>query len=215
MGAIRSAAEKRGMDPACIRSIFGGEGREISKGRAAFNDARLLFYPVRSLDRAYYLASCPSMLADCARLLQICGCEEAARLLQDLSERESNRAYGGRNADALRVMAEDWPVEKAADPRIRDVLNRFVSGESRLIILSDERMNELMESLPVVAWNKLDNGISANLWYEEFVPRGAVFLLGVLDGAPELNDLLTGTADHPIQVGANATVGYGNLKNPG
>ena len=68
---------------------------------------------------------------------------------------------------------------------------------------------ELCENLPVVARNYLDNGESKNLWYEEFVPRETVF--GLLVQGPEaLMSVFSGQIDGKvIQLGGNATVGYG------
>lgn len=71
---------------------------------------------------------------------------------------------------------------------------------------------ELIEELPVIARNYIENGKSANLWYERVVPRETLFVTMV----QELTDGNYLTAfdeilkDNPvIQLGANATVGYG------
>jgi CRISPR-associated protein Cmr4 len=66
---------------------------------------------------------------------------------------------------------------------------------------------EAAEELPVIARNFLDNGISKNLWYEEIVPRESLFVTciqGDIESplAKELNEKV-------IQIGGNATVGYG------
>lgn len=72
----------------------------------------------------------------------------------------------------------------------------------------DKRFREGVQELPVVARNCLDNGKSVNLWYEEFVPRESVFVFAVQvddDGA----DFIAGLNNKVVQIGANATVGYG------
>ncbi len=208
-GALRSAAEMRGMAPEDIKMAFGGKGEDISKGALSFNDARLLFYPVRSLDRAYYLATCPTMLADCAQLLTLCGSAEKAELLHRLSQKMVNAAYAGKKDESEKVVAEDWLVDKKAGPEIKEMFEAFGIGSSALVILSDKRMKELMQGLPVVARNQLNNGVAANLWYEEFVPRKSVFLLGIIGESQKLKEMLNTSSEYPIQVGANATVGYG------
>ncbi|MFI3314802.1 MAG: RAMP superfamily CRISPR-associated protein [Rikenellaceae bacterium] len=69
--------------------------------------------------------------------------------------------------------------------------------------------------LPIIARNVLDNGESKNLWYEQYIPSEAIFgtLLisnditsgNVLENALNNNELT-------IQIGANATIGYGYCK---
>lgn len=73
-------------------------------------------------------------------------------------------------------------------------------------------------SLPVIARNQLTDGISNNLWYEEFVPYKSVFYLIILHPEadkkinPEIFDefknAITKT-DFPVQFGANASIGCG------
>lgn len=70
----------------------------------------------------------------------------------------------------------------------------------------DGKLAELAEELPVIARNFLDNGISKNLWYEEVVPRESVFVFGLQ--APD-NVLPSALHNKVVQLGGNATVGYG------
>lgn len=65
--------------------------------------------------------------------------------------------------------------------------------------------------LPVIARNKLNNGKSENLWYEEYVPHGSLFALIVLtpDGEECSSNVIS---DRIVQLGANASVGYGYCK---
>jgi CRISPR-associated protein Cmr4 len=53
----------------------------------------------------------------------------------------------------------------------------------------------------------LENGESANLWYEEILPQETVFYTIIL---VEDNNILTNNLTGKIvQIGANATIGYG------
>ncbi len=74
-----------------------------------------------------------------------------------------------------------------------------------------KKFKEAAEELPVVARNQLENGESQNLWYEELVPHESIF--GFVVQANEDKDYFTaflGGANHKVvQIGANATVGYG------
>ncbi len=65
-------------------------------------------------------------------------------------------------------------------------------------------------ALPVVAHNKLEHGESKNLWYEEYVPHGSVFWFMVLTPT-ETNELKL-EEQTMLQIGANASIGYGFVK---
>jgi CRISPR-associated protein Cmr4 len=84
--------------------------------------------------------------------------------------------------------------------------------EARIVVLTDRQFAELAEELPTVARNYLENGVSANLWYEEFVPRESRFIVPIAHPAND-TALTEGLAlpeiNHHVQIGANATVGNG------
>ncbi len=63
--------------------------------------------------------------------------------------------------------------------------------------------------LPVVAHNKLENGISKQLWYEEYVPAGSVFTFLMITPSDTVELPLESEL---IQIGANASIGYGFIK---
>lgn len=62
------------------------------------------------------------------------------------------------------------------------------------------------ENLPIIARNKLNNGESGNLWYEQVLPSKSV--LGTIIETDD-NTLIKALDGHLIQIGANATIGYG------
>ena len=68
---------------------------------------------------------------------------------------------------------------------------------------------EQCENLPVIARNCLENGVSTNLWYEEIVPHQSVFVTCIQGTDNELDTKLNGAI---VQIGGNATVGYGYCK---
>lgn len=76
---------------------------------------------------------------------------------------------------------------------------------------SKSKFKEAAEELPVIARNQLDNGESQNLWYEELVPHESVFGFVVQsdDNATIREEFTKALDSKVIQIGANATVGYG------
>ena len=66
------------------------------------------------------------------------------------------------------------------------------------------------DELPVISRNNLENGQSANLWYEQVLPKYSVLVFAVTgedDGA--LNTFCSELNNSQVQIGANATIGYG------
>ena len=88
------------------------------------------------------------------------------------------------------------------------VLNAKVDCKFGYDVLDCVAFKELCddEHLPVIARNKLDNGTSENLWYEQVIPAETVFCAMTTDPDDQLAEWLDGKY---IQIGANATIGYG------
>lgn len=65
------------------------------------------------------------------------------------------------------------------------------------------------DSLPIIARNVLENGESKNLWYEQVLPAESVLITMIDDGNDSNDSLCVAINGKIIQVGANATIGYG------
>jgi CRISPR-associated protein Cmr4 len=77
--------------------------------------------------------------------------------------------------------------------------------------ISDKDFRKI--SLPVIARNHLENGISTNLWYEEVVPHESIFYVPVLSEDSELlGKFKTDVNNKIIQFGGNASIGCGLCK---
>lgn len=87
-----------------------------------------------------------------------------------------------------------------------------------IVLDTTEEFNDICsnDNLPIIARNVLDNGESKNLWYEQVIPAETVFYTIIDDkGDGALAGKLR--ADNAIvQIGANATIGYGycSFMNP-
>lgn len=67
--------------------------------------------------------------------------------------------------------------------------------------------------LPVLARNKLDNGESKNLWYEEIVPHDSIFAFPVVsEDEVLLKEFIKTINGKVVQFGGNASIGYGLCK---
>jgi CRISPR-associated protein Cmr4 len=102
----------------------------------------------------------------------------------------------------------------------------FQNGISPNFQTTAGKLKNASEELPVIARNQLENGESQNLWYEELVPHQSIFGFVVQvpsssENKDELNNKIAFTSalnGKVVQIGANATVGYGycllTLLNP-
>ena len=89
-------------------------------------------------------------------------------------------------------------------------------GELKLVVQDMELVEcgslaEELEALPVIARNKLNNGKSQNLWYEEVVPAEScfVFFVSYPEQGTDFKEFDDHINDQLVQIGANGSVGYG------
>ena len=64
-------------------------------------------------------------------------------------------------------------------------------------------------NLPIIARNVLDNGESKNLWYEQVVPAETIFYTLIDNNGDDKLFGKIGAKNTLIQIGADATIGYG------
>lgn len=75
---------------------------------------------------------------------------------------------------------------------------------------SYEDFKKYNDELPVIARNYLENGVSKNLWYEQVLPRKSRLAFFILHDDGEINEAFdSAITSVPVQIGANASVGYG------
>lgn len=83
-------------------------------------------------------------------------------------------------------------------------------------LFHEDNFKELSKHLPVIARNQLENGESKNLFYEEVVPRESRFVFFVskpIDNDVNLKqEFDTKIQQKVIQIGGNASIGYGYTK---
>lgn len=99
--------------------------------------------------------------------------------------------------------------ELFGDKKTKDELLSKIGSKAKNV--SKQEFNQLCsdDELPIIARNVLENGESKNLWYEQIIPPETIFYTflqspeGVLEN--KLNDKI-------VQIGANATIGYGYCK---
>lgn len=104
-----------------------------------------------------------------------------------------------KKAQLLKGIDQQSAIESA----LNNLDGKFKKSDKKIL-------NKVAENLPVIARNQLENGISNNLWYEEIVPRETIFGWIIQSNGKHEQDFLKELGeDTIIQIGANATVGYG------
>ncbi len=110
--------------------------------------------------------------------------------------------------DIVKIAIESF-YEEGNIPKI-DLEHEQLGNEVNVISKKD--FKRIAKKLPVIARNKLENGESKNLFYEEVVPRETHFVFFVAKGEQyekEFNEVIESEV---IQIGANGSIGYGFCK---
>lgn len=112
---------------------------------------------------------------------------------------------GRGTVEQIKALMKDLGIENS-----EEVINREIQNKSCETV-DDAVFDDLCsdDSLPIIARNKLENGESKNLWYEQVLPAEAVLLTFIRTSEKKLTDALDGKI---VQIGANATIGYGYCK---
>lgn len=205
-----------------VSAIFGPVGDELGSRTPgyAFFGADLLSLPVRSNMQPFFNATSPETLAQFVRVSTALLHPKAdfwANLLKPLilmTPEEGKPVYFAAKAlDGIAVDDYHYQPVVGKDVTITNEIRGLLGNDIMLFHHND--FKDICRKLPVVARNKLVNSESKNLWYEEIVPRESRFVFHV--GRKEPKDLLEeglskDTIGHMLQVGGNASVGYGYCK---
>ncbi len=188
-----------------------------NQGLIKFVDAKLLFIPLRSNKKPYYHVTSKSNLEEMQEFLKYMDI--------DISFDEITTA----NKSVVIGNEKDVVVEDVECDSVQVDISKLKSifGIKNLAIFNDEDFYEAISNLPVIARNCLETN-KENLWYEEVVPRESIFftVLNYYDNFNEegkdkrgrddkykftsqINKFDKKLLNDNIQIGANASIGYG------
>ncbi|MEM7571693.1 MAG: type III-B CRISPR module RAMP protein Cmr4 [Bacteroidota bacterium] len=217
-------AQAPGKEDPRIVEIFGsdnakGAAKSLRQGAVYLSDAYLLGLPIRSTDQLFYVATCPELLADfLATAAKAVAAENLTQLQKFMDQLKGNFPEEGKPLANYPAQLSKVYLEDLAAARLEldaAALSPLLGPRVALLHVND--FARLAEDLPTVARNRLDNGISENLWYEEIVARETRFYCTVGEapgGLPnstalqQLDTLIKANSSR-VQIGANATIGYG------
>lgn len=227
-GALRDHFNTVGFDD--IETVFGSDIKKSRKdkrdasqqGNVRFLTANLLFIPIRAGKGpvSYFMATSKGLLQEWNMIYSNIYEKDLAPGLGDKIKALDEKAVYSDIADHdLKI--EDNNYSKAVIKKLDEGLLSFIQEMfpetvSRLLIVPEGDLSQI--SLPVMARNQLENGISNNLWYEEIVPHESVFSFHVVSNGTAAGDNALESFDNVIgqyplvQFGGNATIGYGLTK---
>lgn len=207
-----------------VREIFGSENTEKEdnkQGEVSFIEGKLLSIPVRSNKKSYFMGTTIEIIKEYVEFSKLFGKntenlkeieEELKKIEKKLSEKNRKICVIGDQEEGLLI--ESFENDEIGFYQEDDILSK-VLGIKDIVILKEEIFkDEISRRLPVIARNCLENGVSKNLWYEEVVPRESVFYTGIVNSqnTEKFEDFCRKLEDNLIQIGANATIGYGFTK---
>ena len=193
------------------------ESKKHQAGKFRFFNANLLSIPVRSNVRPFFRATSPQVIEDLIDTLDTFGYDDTFELKQSLEQlltlklsKEAPLIFSGDEG----VILEDSRIKAVSVDNTkldRTHLNKIeaVTG-APLAFMHNIDFNDMCSdfNLPLIARNKLEDGRSENLWHEQVVPRETKFYFFVLKPTDSNHNLLFSSGE-PVQIGANASIGYG------
>jgi len=215
-GAFREFFEEK-KENELVKYIFGGDNKESNAqaGAYSFFEAQLLVRPVRSNKKAYFNATSAKAIEGFLESIENFGVdfdEELKSALKELSQIEvTDKPLIFENISNVILEDSEAKFKEFDTSKVEEFLGKD------LALFSEEEFKEL--TLPVIARNNLENGVSKNLWYEEVVPKKSKFYFYIakpkniedkskIDGFEKIFDE-NGTR---VQMGANKSIGYGFTK---
>ena len=200
-------------------------GDEENPGTEKFFSAHLLTLPIRSTIKPYLKGTCPFILKEVIEMLTVFDKSVGSKLYDGLKELsklsfDEGVKFISFDDDVKDCLIEEYQIEDGNFTIEKSLftaeLKTFFDCTSKdFLLIRDDIFMEICENLPVVARNRI--GKKKNLWYEELVPRKAefyFFYVGTQYGESKTMDILVTKSKSglPVQIGANATVGYGYCK---
>lgn len=207
-----------------VIDIFGSEndGEEDNKqGKVSFIEGKLLSIPVRSNKKSYFMGTTIEIIREYLEFSNLFvkfgkneNKEDLGKVLNDIEKKLESKKVCVIGSKIEGLLIESFEINEID---FIDDANKLegILGIKDIVIIEEENFkDEISRRLPVIARNQLENGKSQNLWYEEVVPRESVFYTGFINSQKvnSFKDFCKKLEENLVQIGANATIGYGFTK---
>lgn len=220
-GALRDKAEtsKWGIGALTVKTLFGGDlptdNQAPPAGSLTLTDARILAFPVRSLQHVFFWVTCPMVINRLKRDTKLVGPPET-----DIPEISGgpgiDKAWVTQGAGVTNpLVLEDIALEPQSPDAINQIahLIQTLAGEdsgfdaNRLAILTNEDFKYFIRHATQISAriklnkDKTTTGEGGNLWYEETLPPETILYALALCHKPRLPANGSGRTegDEPIE----------------
>ncbi|NLZ45862.1 MAG: type III-B CRISPR module RAMP protein Cmr4 [Clostridiales bacterium] len=245
-GCVRNAFEKNlkvNIENSMIDIIFGCEDQNnMTASASAFSDARILFFPVRSVKGVFAYVTCPYVLKRFSNDIKLIN--NTIRL-PNFADLKPEKCYIPKEDSSVTfssgktVMLDEYAFDACKNQELSDFIEsmtRFLpiieedlsQFKNRVVVISDDDFVDFVtNATEVITRIKIDNetGIveDKQLFNEEYMPAESILysLVFVSDehksgnifkSAEDIKDSFKQTMPDYIQIGANMTLGKGFVK---
>jgi CRISPR-associated protein Cmr4 len=199
-----------------IINIFGNEVKNaavVKPGKYIFHEARLLSLPVRADIQPFYNATTTNIITELHASFStfVSGRNDWSKALEEAAKLSFSTASASSSDQIDEFSANS--MEPATMDKIKALCSKKLL-DYPFVVFPNANFKQICERLPVIARNQLENGVSKNLFYEEVVPRQSrfVFFVERPNDDDYLNHHLSTAFNNRVQIGANASIGYGVCK---
>lgn len=216
-GAIREYCKYNHL--ANEEALFGSDHKETKKTKGTFRffDANLLAIPVRSDKTPYLMATSIGILKEFVYKLNQFGVSSSTENIQKFIDavgqiQDKRPVIFNRPFEHAIIEELDYRAEYKEGIELAHI-SGVIEGD--IALLSDNDMRLICDNnhLPVIARNHLENGTSANLWYEQVLPRySQLYFTVVSNSNTDFESFDNVIQNSPVSIGANASIGYGYCK---
>jgi CRISPR-associated protein Cmr4 len=220
-GAIKEHFSHDAKNNDLIVFVFGTNERN---GNYHFTAAQIVAIPLRANKHPYYIATSPAVIQNFLQLAEAMNFQINQNLKDALEKFVRLNQDKPTVVNKNNLIIEDFEdfkefkeFKEFNNNEITDEIRKFFNLQNdNLVLLPDAEFIKMTDknNLPVIARNRLENGQSKNLWYEQVIPRESIFIMPIVipENDNHYNDFNKGIIEKPVQLGGNASVGFGFTK---
>ena len=186
-------------------------GKDDQVGKLGFSDARILFFPVKSVQGVFSYITCPMVLQRLKEDLELEKGKSVKLNIPTSIDDERCMVFNenqNRINEKKNIVLEEYAFQVSNSMLDDSLLTIPQIDKSRLVVVSDSNFAHFVKnSTEVITRIRLLNGVadkeSGGLFTEEYLPAETVMYALALGDSTEVKEITM------LQVGGNSTLGKG------